>query len=379
MLPIRDLRDRVVGFGGRVIGKDEPKYLNSPETPVFHKGQELYNLNRVRSSIGGRKRILVVEGYLDVIALVQHGVHNVVATLGTATTRNHLERLFRICDEIAFCFDGDTAGQRAAWRALVTALPLLQAGRYVSFQFLPDGEDPDTLVRKQGSACFENEASFRSLVDVLFEHIGKEVDVDSVNGRAKFVDSARPLLDQVPQGTYRKLLEQRLAEIVRLPESEVDTLRTPDRRRPMRSPIRPNSTRTEPSLVRVAICSLLHHPELAPDLGDMSWLRQAPMAGATVLADLVESLAKQPHLTGAALVERFREQPAGEHLARLLAQELPTPAEGIAAELRAAMDRLKEAAQRANHEPIPNDPPSKMSDREKEVYRRQIEDLAKRG
>jgi DNA primase len=262
---------------------------------------------------------------------------------------------------------------------LVAALPLLQAGRYVSFLFLPAGEDPDTLVRKQGPAWFENDASFRQLAEVLFEHIGNEADVTSLNGRAKFVDTARPLLDQVPQGTYRRLLEQRLAETVQLPEPDVDSLRTQHPRRPMRLPIRADATRTEPSLVRVAISYLLHRPDLAPDLGDTSWLRQTPIAGAEILADLVDLLAKQPHLTGAALVERFRDRPFGEHLARLLAREMPTPVDGIVAELHASIERLKKAAQRSSYAPIPNDLPSKMSEREKEVYRKQIEDLAKRG
>lgn len=381
MLPIHDARGRVVGFGGRVLNQEEPKYLNSPETPVFHKGRELYHLHRARQATRDARRILVVEGYLDVIALVQHGVRNVVATLGTATTRDHLDRLFRVCGEISFCFDGDIAGKRAAWRALATSLPLLQAGRYVSFLFLPAGDDPDTLVRKQGPAWFEDDASFQPLADVLFHHLQQEINVGSLDGRAKFMDRARPLIEQVPQGTYRRLLEQRLAETVRLPEPDVEALLANDRARSKRPFVAPaiNEGRPGPSLIRTSISHLLRQPGLAPSLGDAAWIRHLPLAGSEVLADLLDLIAKHPQLSGAALVERFRGSATGEHLARLLALEPTTPPDGVAHELHAAIERLREIERRAGGMPTQNDPPSKLSEQDKQAYRRHIEDLAKRS
>jgi len=160
----------VVAFGGRIIGDGEPKYLNSPETPVFHKGSELYNLHRARSPIAQQGHALVVEGYMDVVALAQYGIDNVVATLGTATTTAHLQRLFRLAPSIIFCFDGDQAGRAAAWRALETALPELGGGRQASFLFLPDGEDPDSLVRKEGAQGLrDRSANAKPLPDFLFE------------------------------------------------------------------------------------------------------------------------------------------------------------------------------------------------------------------
>lgn len=154
MFPIRDSRGRIIAFGGRVLGDDKPKYLNSPETPVFHKGQELYGLYEARQKNRDLDEIMVVEGYMDVIALAQQGIRNAVATLGTATSEEHIKRLFRLVPSILFCFDGDQAGRKAAWRALESVLPNLQDGKRVRFLFLPEGEDPDSLVRAEGEDAF---------------------------------------------------------------------------------------------------------------------------------------------------------------------------------------------------------------------------------
>ncbi|MCU0868739.1 MAG: DNA primase [Burkholderiales bacterium] len=195
MFPIVDARGDVVGFGGRVLGKGEPKYLNSPETPVFRKGDELYGLYQARAAIRAADRVLVVEGYMDVVALAQHGIANAVATLGTATTAMHVTRLLRLADEVTFCFDGDAAGRKAAWRALETALPALQDGKRVSFLFLPDGEDPDTFVRTHGKDAFDARlASAEPLSTVLLRGLQDGLDMATPEGQAAFLKGAERLL-----------------------------------------------------------------------------------------------------------------------------------------------------------------------------------------
>lgn len=186
MFPIRDSRGRIIAFGGRVLGDEKPKYLNSPETPVFHKGQELYGLYEARQNNRNLDEIMVVEGYMDVIALAQQGLRNAVATLGTATSEEHLKRLFRIVPSVLFCFDGDSAGRKAAWRALEATLPSLQDGRRARFLFLPEGEDPDTLVRAEGTDAFRARISQQAqpLADYFFQQLTQEADPRSLEGKA---------------------------------------------------------------------------------------------------------------------------------------------------------------------------------------------------
>ncbi|MEL0169905.1 MAG: DNA primase [Pseudomonadaceae bacterium] len=214
MFPIRDSRGRTIGFGGRVLGDEKPKYLNSPETAVFHKGQELYGLYEAKQQNRQLNEILVVEGYMDVIALAQHGVTNAVATLGTATSEEHLKRLFRLVHNVIFCFDGDRAGRQAAWRALNSALPVLEDGRHVRFLFLPDGQDPDTMVREEGADAFRRrlEREAQPLTDYLFRHLTEEAGADSLEGKAHMASLALPLIEQVPGGMLRRLLRQSLQQ-----------------------------------------------------------------------------------------------------------------------------------------------------------------------
>ncbi|MEE9141236.1 MAG: DNA primase, partial [Gammaproteobacteria bacterium] len=213
IFPIRDARGRVIGFGGRVIGDDEPKYLNSPETPLFHKGRELYGLFEARKNLRDIERLIVVEGYMDVVGLANKGIRNVVATLGTATTTEHIRRLFRVTEEIVFCFDGDRAGRAAAWRALETALPEMREGRDVRFLFVPEGQDPDSLVREQGAAAFEARLpGAMPLSDFLLNHLEEEIDLSSLEGRARLAERAKPLLRKIPTGVYQQLLTERLAK-----------------------------------------------------------------------------------------------------------------------------------------------------------------------
>ena len=218
MFPIRDSRGRVIAFGGRVLGDDKPKYLNSPETPVFHKGQELYGLYEARKHNRNLDEIIVVEGYMDVIALAQQGLRNAVATLGTATSEEHLKRLFRVVPSVLFCFDGDQAGRNAAWRALEAALPSLQDGRKARFLFLPEGEDPDTLVRAEGTDAFRARINQHAqpLADYFFQQLTEEADPRSLEGKAHMATLAAPLIDKVPGANLRTLMRNRLSQITGL-------------------------------------------------------------------------------------------------------------------------------------------------------------------
>lgn len=211
MFPIRDIRGRVIAFGGRVLTDEKPKYLNSPETPIFHKGQELYGLFEARRIRQKLTRFLVVEGYMDVVALAEHGIHYAVATLGTATSEQHLRRLFKMVPEIVFCFDGDNAGRTAAARAMEIVLPVLTDGLQVRFLFLPDGEDPDTLIRKEGKDSFEKRLNNATdLPEFLFDHLKQQIDFDSLQGKARLDQLAAPLITRMPHGTLRSLMVKQL-------------------------------------------------------------------------------------------------------------------------------------------------------------------------
>jgi len=223
MFPIRDIRGRVIAFGGRVMSPDEkPKYLNSPETPIFHKGQELYGLYEARKAVKNFDNIIIVEGYMDVVALAQHGVKNAVATLGTATSPTHIQRLFKLTTEIIFCFDGDNAGKRAAIRALANTLPELKDGQQARFLFLPDGEDPDSLVRKEGFEGFMFRAKqAQSLPDFLFQHLQTQADISRLDGKARLVSIARGWIEKVPEGIFKQLLLGELSNLVGLPVDQI--------------------------------------------------------------------------------------------------------------------------------------------------------------
>ncbi|MBI3776845.1 MAG: DNA primase, partial [Gammaproteobacteria bacterium] len=273
MFPIRDARGRVVGFGGRVLTDETPKYLNSPETPVFHKGRELYGLCEARKRVRDLAQVLVVEGYMDVVGLAQYGIGNAVATLGTATTREHIERLFRVTSDVVFCFDGDNAGRKAAWRALEAALPLMTGQQHVRFMFLPEGEDPDSLVRKEGRELFAaRSVTAIPLSTYLFEHLVAGADLSSIEGRARLVELARPLISKIPIGVYRQMTTARLAEITQMDETRLTraldsgkTLEPVAIARRVRAPI----IQGAPSAVRTAVKLLLQDPRLARETTEL--------------------------------------------------------------------------------------------------------------
>lgn len=225
MFPIRDTRGRTIAFGGRVLGDDKPKYLNSPETPVFHKGRELYGLYEATQSGSELKQVVVVEGYMDVVALAQHGIDNAVATLGTAITAPHLEKLFRYTPEVVFCFDGDNAGRQAAHRALENCLPMMEDGRSAKFLFLPEGEDPDSLVRKSGTERFRDRlAEATPLSKFLFDTAGEGIDTDTPDGKARLVKLATPYIQRIPRNVFRSLLTNQLAKLTGMDGDKLDNL-----------------------------------------------------------------------------------------------------------------------------------------------------------
>ena len=367
MFPIRDQRGRVVGFGGRVLGDDKPKYLNSPETPVFHKGRELYGLYEARQALRDIPSLLVVEGYMDVVALAQHGVSNVVATLGTATTAEHLERLFRVTPAVVFCFDGDRAGRAAAWKALTTALPALDGTREVRFLFLPEGEDPDSLIRKEGAEGFrERLAATTPLSEFLFQRLAGDIDTGSLDGRARVAEAAKALLAKVPAGAFRDLLYQRMREMTGLAPGAA-----PSKPRPATARGGPRSPKAAlpPSAVRTAIRLLLEEPRVvsSPEL-PMAW-RHLQLPGVKLLSDLFAAAAANPAVTTAALVDRHFGTPAWDQLQKLVAAPIDTPAEGIETEFVGALKQLSQRATELEFERLTAKRPADLSPEEKQRLR----------
>ncbi|MFI8609708.1 DNA primase [Pseudomonas sp. AOB-7] len=388
MFPIRDSRGRVIAFGGRVLGDDKPKYLNSPETPVFHKGQELYGLFEARRHNRDLDEIMVVEGYMDVIALAQQGLRNAVATLGTATSEEHLKRLFRIVPSVLFCFDGDAAGRNAAWRALESTLPSLQDGRRARFLFLPEGEDPDTLVRAEGTDAFRARINQHAqpLADYFFQQLSEEADPRSLEGKAHLVTLAAPLIDKIPGNNLRALMRQRLSEITGLSGEALSQVASAPRSQPSHaSPapggdypdyadipdsafydaapdlggyeqpasapsyerstgkgkggwkkdggkwskkgqgdFAPRAPRTAVSVESPhlsALRTLLHHPQLAQKVEDVSHFADEDDTYAQLLVALVGALQKNPGLRSLQLIARWHGTEQGRLLRALAEKE----------------------------------------------------------
>ena len=359
IFPIRDARGRCIGFGGRVIGDQEPKYLNSPETVLFHKGRELYGLYEARQAIRNIEMLVVVEGYMDVIGLARHGIEFAVATLGTATTDDHLTRLFRLTEEVIFCFDGDSAGRAAAWRALETTLPQIREGRQIRFVFLPENQDPDSFVRDNGAKAFEGAlAEGVPLSDFLVQELALKVDMDSVDGRARLAELAKPLVQRIPQGVYRELLTERLAEAVGLSAAKLDALFSKDRetgrgRRSARGIAGIRSTRSplqsgvgKPSVVRRAITLLLNNPQAGQGL-NVEELAGVTKPGTDLLRELIETVQAEPNITTAGILERWRNREEGRHLGKLAAVEVPDDEDfDASAELEESLAQLAAFRQR---------------------------------
>jgi len=353
--PIRDIRGRCIGFGGRAMGDGEPKYLNSPETVLFHKGRELYGLYEARQALRQIDRFVVVEGYMDVIALARHGIDFSVATLGTATTSDHLNRLFRLTENIDFCFDGDRAGKQAAWRALETALPDIREGRQVRFVFLPEGHDPDSFVNEHGSGAFMEALNGGiALSDYLISELALQVDEATVDGRARLAELAKPLIAKIPPGVYRELLLESLATRVGLPTKKLENMFGRSQNGEDRSKIGARAllgrslpaSAGKPSVVRRAITLLLNHPSAAERL-DLEKIAGVSRPGIDLLHDLIETVQDEPNITTAGLLERWRHDDQGRHLGKLAAVEMPEDEEfDPAAELADCIEQLALAGRR---------------------------------
>ena len=357
MFPIRDARGRTIAFGGRIIDAGEPKYLNSPETLLFHKGRELYALYETRRARTNLTRLLIVEGYMDAVRLHQAGIDYAVATLGTATTAEHLRRLFRLVPAIVFAFDGDRAGRQAAWRALQQALPEAREGREIRFLFLPDGQDPDSLVGQEGREAFEARlAGALPLSEYLVRELAQHSDLTNADGRARFAEAARPLFLKVPEGVFRELLLERLAEVVGLNPRRLGELWTPAAAAtaPQAPPTplrRPSARATlgagRGSLVRQAIVRLLHHPQIALEVeaAERAGLEASEEPGVALLRELLDELRAHPAQIPAQVVQRWSGREGAEALQKLLErEEVITNAPAAAGELKGALAKLAELA-----------------------------------
>lgn len=361
MFPIRDSRGRVLAFGGRIIDQGEPKYLNSPETLLFHKGRELYGLYEVRQSRTALKRLMVVEGYMDVARLHQAGVNYAVATLGTATTPEHLRRIFKLVNEVVFCFDGDKAGRAAAWRALGNALPEARDGRQIRFLFLPEGHDPDSLVGEEGREAFEKRLDGAlPLSEYLATALGEQVDLSHADGRAQFAELARPLVSKVAPGVYRDLLIDRLSESIKLPSARLNQLwfnETTDsagshtasgasESAAARAANRPQRARDGgggKGLVTKAVKLLVHFPGISAGVSgaQLTQLEMTDDPGSRFLFELIDQLQQDPAANTGVLLMRWRERPESPRMTALAQEELPGIEEsGAALELAAAIAAL---------------------------------------
>ena len=380
VFPIRDSRGRVLGFGGRVLTDEKPKYLNSPETPVYHKANELYGLYEARRSHKKQSRFLIVEGYMDVVALAQNGIDYAVATLGTATNATHLNRLFKIVSEVIYCFDGDQAGRTAAWRGMQATLPVLQDGRQVRFLFLPDGEDPDSLVRKIGQERFNTLIDNATpLADFFFAHLCEGLDPEAIDGKAKLCSLAVPLLKQLPMGIYRQLMIDKLARMASVESRAIESMmgsvsstaqqgdepppyhegdippmpdlpEAPYSPRPARNNRAPKSEQKKtqarsPSLKAIEL--LLYKPEVAIALDkDLSLLQENKDEYTDLLLELVELVKQDPTTNTYTMLGHCYDTAQGNQITSLMKKEKITPLDGVTSEFHHLIDALLSDAQK---------------------------------
>ncbi len=327
IFPIQDYRGRMVGFGGRVMDDGEPKYLNSPETPVFHKGSELYGLYQAKGEIRKLNIALAVEGYMDVIALAQYDINVAVAALGTALTPSHLERLFRFTPKIIISFDGDRAGKKAAWRAMENSLSLLQDGRQVNFLFLPEGEDPDSMVRKIGKDAFmQLVQDAQPLSDFLLGSLQQEANLQTLEGRAKLANDSKAYVNKLPNGMLKTLLLEQITKITQI-DTQVLNQNIVEPDKPAARPLRPviNTRNTRPmvkSKIRFAISLILQNPGLSRIAGDLNSFKESNEAGNILFAEIVETIRSHSGLNTASLIERFRSHAHFDALIKLSMAEV---------------------------------------------------------
>lgn len=326
MFPIHDRRGRVVGFGGRVIDSDGPKYLNSPETRLFHKGHELYGFWQLQQQRSKPEQVIIVEGYMDVVGLAQGGIDYAVASLGTATTTEQLQRLFRATHKVVCCYDGDRAGRDAAWRALENALPLLKDGIDMRFLFLPEGDDPDSMVREQGAEAFLAKLDGAvSFIDYFFEHLAADIDLATDAGRSQLLSLAKPKIEQVASDFYRESMMEKLATAIRREKSQLDRYVN----KPKQNQKAPQNVKMTP--LRKAIALLLQYPYLGQSVPVRQELAQLQLPGIDLFQALHQQTATR-QLTTAQLLEQWRDSEFHSALEKLAVWDHQMDEQHIAAE-----------------------------------------------
>lgn len=349
MFPIHDKQGRVIAFGGRVMENGEPKYLNSPETPIFHKSNELYGLYQWLKTHKNAEPVILVEGYMDVLALVQHGITNVVGTLGTATTEQHLQVLFRYADQLIFCFDGDNAGKKAAWRALTVALPKLKSNKILRFVFLPENEDPDTFVKRNGKDHFEKILQQASTLSEFFiEHLTTSLNLNIADNRAKLLHDANQLLQTMSDIELQRILCQELAQKVRIPATEIlKMLKAPATQ--TTASVSRLSNQSAPSTLRKTIAIVLQHPQCAIAIS-----RRIPAlsTGHELLQQLIDFVHKFPTTTTSGILEQWRESPDLKILITLSALPLLIPEKGLEQELHDSINKILNEEQSKSFEAL---------------------------
>ncbi len=341
MFPIHDRRGRIIGFGGRVMQDEQPKYLNSPETAIFHKGQELYGLYQVLQTQRKVEQFLIVEGYMDVLALAENNINFAVATLGTATTLQHIQTLLRYSPAITFCFDGDKAGQAAAWRALQNSLKCLQNGVQLRFMFLPQGDDPDSLVRREGEQAFlQRIEQAEPLDDYLYRHLLENSDVQTSDGKSRLINEVKPLLNDVPDAAFRHLLLEKLARLVRIETSRLQAMiNTNDTvlQRP-----EPMQIKARLSSAQLAIALLAQNPTFVTQLNTQLLSIDAFDADSLHLKELLDFLNHNQPLTTAHILEHWRNKTDASNIQKLFHWQQQIPETGFIAELTGALQQVKQ-------------------------------------
>ncbi len=380
MFPIRDQRGRIIGFGGRVLGDDTPKYLNSPDSPLFHKGRELYGLYQVLQKKKKPERLYIVEGYMDVVALAQFGIDNAVATLGTAATEYHLEKLYRVTNRIVFCFDGDEAGNKAAWRALEITVPQLKEGRQALFRFMPEGDDPDSFVRRHGAEQFLSDENTVPLSDFLLDSITSGTGTSTRENRAMFLDRIRPHLAKMPGSGLRQLLLEEVAEIAQIDTDSVLKLlqdNRPDTARRL-SMTRPRQQREKTGDVSAIIAYILNKPELAMLVEEPGELSGLSVPGIDFLTQLVTLIHTNPEITCAGILEHWRDSRYEQRLNELASAPVIPEEESfdVEHEFIARIEKLKTARARQSLDRIVRSKkPSELTEEEKEKFDRYTKEI----
>lgn len=345
MFPVRDGRGRIIAFGGRLLGDGQgPKYLNSPETPIFHKSQELYGLFEARKSSRRLESLIVVEGYLDVIALAQAGIRNTVATLGTATGEEHYRKLYRYVDEVICCFDGDAAGRRAAWKALESALGHLGGGRRLKFMFLPDGEDPDTLVRGQGADDFRRRIGTATpAIEYLFAELTQGLDLTALDDRARLADLAAPYVQRVPSGSpLQQMMRGRLQELTGVGGADA----RPDQVLPRRSAPQRRRGQRRDGLPQQLLSLLLKSPGLAAELDPADVDLLADGQESPLFAEVVRYAAAHADADPAQLLGRWSGQDGHTELLQLYRRQSDLNREDLPGNFWGGLEQLRKLAGR---------------------------------